>query len=65
MAKKIAKTPVEWVDGKIVLGAPPANPLKGKGNQRLTKESLGWAITEGLFDWFYKHLEDRHKTSGV
>jgi len=64
MAKKIAKAPVEWVDGKIVLGAPPANPLKGKGNQRLTKESLGWAITEGLFDWFYKHLEDRHKTSG-
>jgi hypothetical protein len=64
MAKKIAKVPVEWVDGKIVLRAPPANPLKGKGNQRLTKESLGWAITEGLFDWFYKHLEDRHKTSG-
>ena len=22
MAKKIAKTPVEWVDGKIVLGLP-------------------------------------------
>jgi hypothetical protein len=64
MAKKIAKAPVEWVDGKIVLRAHPANRLKGKGNQRLTKESLGWAITEGLFDWFYKHLEDRHKTSG-
>ena len=64
MAKKIAKAPVEWVDGKIVLRAPPANPLKGKGYQRLTKESLGWAITEGLFDWFYKHLEDCHKTGG-
>ena len=64
MAKKIAKAPVEWVDGKIVLGAPPANPLKGKGNQRLTKEEVGWAITESLFDWFYKNLEDRHKTSG-
>ena len=64
MAKKIAKVPVEWVDGKIVLGAPPANPLKGKGNQRLTKEEVGWAITESLFDWFYKNLEDRHKTSG-
>ena len=64
MAKKIAKVPVEWLDGKIVLGAPPANPLKGKGNQRLTKEEVGWAITESLFDWFYKNLEDRHKTSG-
>ena len=64
MAKKIAKVPAEWVDGKIVLGAPPANPLKGKGNQRLTKEEVGWAITESLFDWFYKNLEDRHKTSG-
>ena len=40
MAKKIAKAPVEWVDGKIVLRAPPANPLKGNGNQRLTKEDL-------------------------
>ena len=64
MAKKIAKAPAEWVDGKIVLGAPPANPLKGKRNQRLAKEEVGWAITESLFDWFYKNLEDRHKTSG-
>ena len=64
MVKKIAKAPVEWVDGKIVLGAPPANRLKGQGYQRFTKEKVGWAITEGLFDWFYKHLEDRHKTSG-
>jgi len=62
MAKKIAKAPVEWVDGKIVLGAPPANPLKGKGNQRLAKEDLNEMVTGTLFDWFYKHLEDRHKT---
>ena len=62
MAKKIAKAPVEWVDGKIVLGAPPANPLKGNGNQRLTKEDLNEMVTGTLFDWFYKHLEDRHKT---
>ena len=64
MPKKIVKVPVEWLDGKIVLGAPPANRLKGQGYQRFTKEKVGWAITEGLFDWFYKHLEDRHKTSG-
>lgn len=64
MAKKIAKAPVEWVDGKIVLGAPPANPLKGKGNLRLTIEEVGWEITESLFKWFYRHLEDRHKTAG-
>ena len=66
-SRSIAGNPaggVEWVDGKIVLSAPPANPLKGKGNQRLTKEEVGWAITESLFDWFYKHLEYRHKTSG-
>jgi len=77
MAKKIAKAPVEWVDGKIVLRAPPANPyawLDGKiilddpndyalnGNKRSPKEILGLEITESLFNWFYKHLEDRHKT---
>jgi len=71
MAKKIAKAPVEWVDGKIVLGAPPANPyawLDGKimlddpndyslnGNKRSPKEILGLEITESLFNWFYKHI---------
>ena len=62
MAKKIAKAPVEWVDGKIVLRAPPANPLKGKGNKKWIDRC--WGVTGSLFDWFYKHLEDRHKTGG-
>ena len=62
MAKKIAKAPVEWVDGKIVLPAPPANPLKGKGNQKWIDRC--WGVTGSLFDWFYKHLEDRHKNRG-
>ena len=62
MAKKIAKAPVEWVDGKIVLRAPPANPLKGKGDKSGIHRR--WGIPGSLFDWFYRHLEDRHKTGG-
>jgi len=66
MAKKIAKAPVEWVDGKIVLGAPPENPLSGRGNKRLSyndfRLNLGFEVSKSLFQSFFNLLDERHKT---
>jgi hypothetical protein len=65
MAKKIAKVPVEWVDGKIVLGAP-ADPISGRGNQRVAHNDfqwyLGFEVSRPLFQWFFNLLDEKHKT---
>ena len=65
MAKKIAKAPVEWVDGKIVLGAP-ADPISGRGNQRVAHNDfqlcLGFEVSRPLFQWFFNLLDEKHKT---
>jgi hypothetical protein len=65
MAKKIAKAPVEWVDGKIVLGAP-ADPISGRGNQRVAHNHfqwyLGFEVSRPLFQWFFNLLDEKHKT---
>jgi len=62
MAKKIAKAPVEWVDGKIVLRAPPANPIYGRGNVRLSYSMLNFEMPRSLFFWFFNLLDENHKT---
>ena len=65
MVKKIAKAPVEWVDGKIVLGAP-ADPISGRGNQRVAHNDfqwyLGFEVSRPLFQWFFNLLDEKHKT---
>jgi hypothetical protein len=65
MAKKIAKAPVEWVDGKIVLVAP-ADPISGRGNKRLARNDLqfylGFEVSRPLFQWYYNLLDEMHKT---
>ncbi len=37
--KKI-KVPAEWVDGKIVMGAPPDKLLRGFGHERFRHSQL-------------------------
>ena len=60
MATKLNKNPPEWVDGKIVLGAPPALPMSGFGNFRLQYSDLK-NISRCLFFWFFNKLDSRHK----
>ena len=55
--------PQEWQNGRVVLGKPPAHPLKGHQAQRINPRSASsWWLPASVPKWFIDRLEDRHKT---
>ena len=59
MSKKKTKAPAEWVDGRIVMPSPPAEPLRGRGNQRFGYFDIEINIIPFL--WFFDKLDVSHR----
>ena len=59
--------PKEWQRGRIVIGKPPAKPLKGRNAERLraadVRDADDLPIPRKVCDWFVRKLDPSHKVS--